>query len=242
MQKTISKTDELVLYLNQTQDYKPKIAGMARLEYYTPKLDKGETWSFPRCTREGKIITISTVGYDMLQLLPDFSQFLLIGKPIKGLRDEYLDCYFGGTDENPFLVSIMPQDVIAKGFSKDTGWYKLWKEGEFYDFLKPDKISTLEKDYGLEKTLRQGDIFAYPHPTQNWKDIMVNYLSHDIKLQEGRFRLFETRHEITGTLLETRYSTIAQGIIRAPDHNDLNLKQICVLAQTAHLSDPTRAD
>ena len=62
--------------------------------------------------------------------------------------------FFGGTDEQPFLVQLYQQSLEV-----------LFKEGVkgFYQSLIPKKLLYLAKKFNLEFK-RQGDIFAIPFP------------------------------------------------------------------------------
>jgi hypothetical protein len=69
--------------------------------------------------------------------------------------------FFGGTDEQPFLVELRLPHLAT-----------LLAEGEpaFYESLKPDAIKQMEAVFGPQ-TIRQGDIYAFPIPL-NWNVLM----------------------------------------------------------------------
>jgi len=236
--------DDMVVHLSQLTGYKPKMAGLAKLEFYTPGKS---TWLLPKPTREGDIINIPNQGYDLVQLLPDFSQFLLIGKRIAGNDDTSCRCFFGGTDERPFLVEIY-SDSVCHCHKGDKTWLNLWRSGEFYDELKPPLIKKLESKYG-NKTKRQGDIFAFPLPVASWEEALVFFgdIGGRTAVPDYPHSIFGTRHSFTGGLIYTLDEdegdiAVGTGAIKAPDHKDLVLNEVYILAQTYNLAHPEMAD
>ncbi|MBI2054982.1 MAG: hypothetical protein HYT39_02695 [Candidatus Sungbacteria bacterium] len=150
--------------------------------------------------------------------------------------------FFGGTDEEPFLVRLngSVRDAFNKGGEKG-----------FFEALRPPHIRRLENLLG-KKAKRQGDIFAFP-VSSSWKEVarMSVILSNlpefkdpdEVKDQS----VFGTRHQLNGHGTRIRISEgqthmFAEGILRAPDHADLELKGVHLLEQTAYLHDPTLAD
>lgn len=198
-------------------------------------------------TREGHTITIPDFGFDMLQLDPEFNQFLLVGKFVPDSnegRKDFRPTFFGGTDENPFLARLKASEFvnpITIGSKIYKGWKNLWENKLFYDAIKPPPIWRLEQIYGA-KTKRQGDIFAYPHPTQSWDAVLANFVDYEAEVSEKSISLFETRHTLTGKHISVGGIIIASGEIKAPDHTDLILDEIHILAQTKWLEEPEEAD
>lgn len=203
----------------------PDRAGIAQLIYK----------DIPNPSRKGDIITIPSDNYG-LYILPNTSQFLLLQS------GEKKRAWFGGTDEQPFLVELNDMDCYNESL-----FYPMWVRHQFYDEIKPDIIKLYEKKYGIRGTVRQGDFFGYPLPEQRWEKIMEwsqafarqeDYFS----TKNGSLPLNETRHRFQGDICSFTGNIIAKGIITAPDHKTLELTQICVLAQTKHLMDAKNAD
>ena len=159
--------------------------------------------------------------------------------------------WFGGTDEEPFLVQLQPQ--VFEAFSKSASKQRGKQEEVFKESLKPTTIKALETAFGV-RALRQGDIFACPLPFKidalqgaalalQMGDITIN---HDAE----KASLFGTRHSITGTLgtfgthrgNRDSSTVVGVGILRAPDHQPLELKTPHILAQAEYLYEPTKAD
>ncbi len=171
-------------------------------------------------------------------------------------EDNEKGVWFGGTDENAFLVALEHEAI------------QIFKEGGeegFYNALKPDSIAFWEKKTGL-KAKRQGDIWAIRLP-YSWKDItnvlaMVLRLEGDCSLDPAEvfgYEIFETRHRLTGKVIDIfhvfddigidvlnffkyDWPVLAQGVIEAEDHFPLKLNRIHLLAQTALLFEPDTAD
>lgn len=208
-------------------------AGLARLQYRAIKRPK----------REGELITLPKKGFELFQLTPRFEQFLLIGDE-NVESDSYKNArkaWFGGTDEQPFLVELT-----------DRNWPAIWRSETFYETIKPHIIKLYEKLYGEEKTLRQGDMFCYPFPIQNLDKlesvlggiiggqvISIFWDTYDTSPQ----RLYGTRHKlISGIHCDGGQYMLAKGIMTAPDHKPLRLKKICLIAQTENLKNSKQAD
>ncbi|MDP3795139.1 MAG: hypothetical protein Q8R13_04415 [bacterium] len=208
----------------------PKKAGVAVLEWKKG----GEP------ARDGKTIYLPT--YEEVQFFPllDGVQFLL-----QIPRGEHARAFFGGTDEQPFLVELEPS-VIA---SLRGG------EEEFFNSIKPNGAKVLEEAFDT-KAVRQGDWFAVPLPL-SWKATcgMTALVEHDPKVIEPsnekkhKIQLRGTRHD----LFVDRYismkganrlecTLIGEGLLRAPDHKDRVLKGPHAFFQTAHLVNPREAD
>lgn len=238
----------------------PTRAGQAVLEYST-------TAKVP--SREGNVITIPSrsatcwCGEEVLEgweycsqcgfrierscidavplgqlypLMDDFEQFLYMQK-----GDPFKDVWFGGTDEAPFLVQMSSAVIDAH------------RREDFYGYIIPGSMLTLTRKWG-GSWKRQGDIFAYPLPF-SWEELKgignfnkangLQVLDTSLLPVKGE-RVFQTRHILEGKwcnlMLGGRSMTIAEGIIKAPDHTDLVLEGPHALDQTANLYDPPKAD
>lgn len=154
--------------------------------------------------------------------------------------------YFGGTDEGPFLVQVGRRygSLVAQ-------------EGEnsFYESLKPDEVKQYEDDEG-RPALRQGDIFAYP--ATEWQDLNPSdpsvrralklILNVDLDLEQvdggdhmfSSARVLETRHILHGFAWPTwdygrsrnrQMPFYAKGVLKAPDHKDLMLREVHFLTR-----------
>lgn len=228
--------------LHYQQDGELRKAGLALLENKDVKLP----------SRNGATITVPKSGWDMFQLLPDFSQFLLLKSKEEESDSRYAEhkkAWFGGTDEQPFLVELTGNADLGDG--RCGAWLEVWKAGKFFEALKPGIISRFEECYGKEKTLRQGDMFCYPMPIQDWDKLLCVLESVEtLHFMEGckpngaygSSRLYGTRHYIDGDVAIWGDNVIGKGTIKAPDHSPLMLTQICVIAQTRNLKNPERAD
>lgn len=217
-------------------DERPTSFGKAKIEYANQ--------SEP--SREGNTIAIPEHNYSELFPLAHrgkHDQFLLVMRS----AGEH-GTWFGGTDENPFLVRI--DNAPLNEFLK-------LGEGAFYQSLIQQGIFDLSlavhRNY-----VRQGDIFAVPlnmswftlcrcFRVARWGDARSNYEVHDVDKQP----VFGTRHLLTGTAMVGPYlyihgvnvETVASGVVEAPDHSPLNLGGMPhALFQTNHLSSPRNAD
>jgi len=211
-------------------------AGLANLEYA----------NIERPVRRKSVITMPKKGYELFQLTHDMSQFLLLSeKPLTDLNHSFTryKAWFGGTDEQPFLVEL-----------EDGNWKKRWDDGTFYESIKPDIIKEYENKYGKESTLRQGDMFCIPFPTQDI-DRVNNILrvTLDEELEEQTWdeprrdryfnnHLYGTRHWIKGLCCVKGQYVIGKGTLHAPDHADLVLNKMCIIAQTKNLKNAKKAD
>lgn len=155
-------------------------------------------------------------------------QFLFVG----------IGVWFGGTDENPFLVRL--KDEVFSRFLLDG------EEG-FYDQLKPARIKLLEKRT-CTIAKRQGDFFAFPM-LQGWKtfDIASNCIA-DSEFPGPKDcaakKLFGTRHLLTGQAILLLHGTscVAEGVLKAPDHEDLVMEGVHYVSQANLLWSPPDAD
>lgn len=164
--------------------------------------------------------------------------------------------FFGGTDENPFLVEIHAHLLRI---------YLQYGEEAFYKALVPVPI-LVAKEISKREYVRQGDIFACPVP---WLNFEREYKTRkDIQRFNVSASLFMTRHTLRGrgfTLVGVRpfyedildpkdivlsrlfrtteeILVIGEGTIECPDHSSLILKEPHLIAQTRFLFDPKRAD
>ena len=150
--------------------------------------------------------------------------------------------FFGGTDERPFLVEMNP-DVLLGLKNVEKG---------FYDAIKPEGAKFCEKKFGKE-SIRQGDWFAVPIPlnfdtAHGLLDLFIQNNKFVTKNKNNGISIGGTRHLlIDGQLVVVdqnylRCTGIAEGLLRAPDHEDKVLKGPHALFQTRHLVDPKKAD
>ncbi len=209
---------------------RPKRAGKAFLEYD----DQCET----PFRKDDTIILPSRGELLLCELQPNWNQFIA--------RFDYSTVWFGGTDENPFLVRIDDHP-----FSE----YCRYGPRGFYQSLIPVLPS--------RNFRRQGDIFACLIPF-TWEELLRFYSytqGWKVKIEESGAKdgqgLFRTRHILKGVTLNQRvhmagetdervyeepWFTLAEGTIAAPDHTDMKLEGVSVLAQTRYLHDPQKAD
>lgn len=150
--------------------------------------------------------------------------------------------WFGGTDEQPFLVSLEPNT-----FSR----FMEGGEQDFFAALVPEEVTEMEKDLKTS-TRRQGDIFAVKLPI-SWDEIaeaMEVIYGHEKWKPEcvKRRSVFKTRHRLTGKfsafthLLGWENVVVVEGILVAPDHSPMTLVGLHALYQARHLRDPKNAD
>jgi hypothetical protein len=159
--------------------------------------------------------------------------------------------WFGGTDENPFLVRLDPQ--VFTTFSRFTSKQRGKQEEVFKESLKPTAIKALEIAFGV-RALRQGDIFACPLPFKidalQGAALALRMGNVTINHDAEKVSLFRTRHSITGTLGtferhqndRDRSTVVGVGVLRAPDHQPLELKTPHILEQAEYLYEPAKAD
>jgi hypothetical protein len=246
------KMEEMVLDI-------PKQAGLAHIHVGSVEdgiMKDGVRWEVPYDhgrreiqdvsvpERFGEDIFLPPVRNAEFHLLNDGSQFLYRIPPVESSRGYRYSgsLYFGGTDENVFLVQL--EQRLYNLFIKDG-------EDRFYDALKPEPIKNVEEKWKIV-TKRQGDIFASPLPI-SWEEIekvIYLYLFKKPEVVEVEEKtIFGTRHKITGPCIENLQTktyrpsySIAEGLIEAPDHTPLELEGLHLLAQTNGLVDPTQAD
>lgn len=211
-------------------DSLPKKAGMATL-----------TWSERALIASREEGDIKLPLDDNVQFFPlqRGVQFLIATPDINGRNAPRL--FFGGTDERPFLVE-MNLDVLL-GLKKG--------EAGFYDAIKPEGAKFCEEKFGT-KTIRQGDWFAVPIPL-NWDAVhgLLGLFHRNHKIvanKEKGISIGGTRHLlIEGQLVSMNQNYlvcagIAEGLLRAPDHEDKVMKGPHALFQTQHLREPEKAD
>jgi len=178
---------------------------------------------------------------DNVQFFPlQRGEQFLVAVPDNNRRSE-IRLFFGGTDERPFLVEMNPNALL--GLKKG--------ESGFYKFIKPDGAKFCEEKFGT-KTLRQGDWFAVPIPL-SWNAVhgLLGLFCQEHKTvtkKEKGISIGGTRHLlIEGQLVTMDYNHhnctgIAEGLLRAPDHEDKILKGPHALFQTSLLKEPQKAD
>jgi len=208
-----------------------KKAGQAIIEYN----DKVKT---PVRDKELIVLPVDKKAR-ILQLNDDFSQFLYLNNveytQNANNGDDQYDAWFGGTDEMPFLVELVKWE-----------WFRVWQKGNFYEEIKPDVIASCERAFGMEGSKRQGDIFAYelPKELQSWEKVEAITMICGQSTNVSNCRhLFGTRHEMKGEVAQHYHpNLIGRGIIKAPDHADLELRILHIIAQTKDLKNPIKAD
>ena len=218
----------------------PKVADKAVLEW-----DKG----IQNPKRDGKKIWLPR--HDSVEFFPlqNNRQFLLLSKEKKD-GDHYSErkiqeLFFGGTDENPFLVQLRKDETFRT--------FKMHGENGFYDILKPKRVKNLEETFKA-KSIRQGDWFMVPFPI-DWKSFIstLAFLGGDKlnNLQEGKeLSLGSTRHLISGKMIQTNtwysgdkeHAYIGEGVVSAPDHKSKKLNSPHVFIQVDILHNPQKAD
>lgn len=208
----------------------PQAAGKALIFFTDPR-------NPPK--REKERITLPFSTDNEFFFIQEGDQFLF--------RIPYGGIWFGGTDENPFLVRIDGDALEA--FKRDgaTG---------FYDFLKPAVVKKYEGVLTVSAK-RQGDIFALPLPYYNWdglRDPIFGILGLEVKPttqalnKEKELSVFGTRHFLRrGHYFEVNKGgpapmLLADGLLAAPDHTPLELNGLHLLVQAAGLYNPAEAD
>jgi hypothetical protein len=215
---------------------KPKKAGVAKLEFIPQ-----ERGALPK--REGDTIIIPFKRGDMFHKfrMSKGEQFIFAstgGSPRLGWGLERL--YFGGTDENPFLVELNTRawDMFLYG------------EREFYSYLVPGTIPDMQK-ITRTKYRRQGDIFSLSTQHLISEVVAAHELIHGSKWKPKEvtsLRVFGTRHLLNGIYtseLKFRGSGnlfLAEGVITAEDHAPMELEGMHILAQANGLTYPKKAD
>lgn len=217
----------------QPLEVEPEKAGLARLQFgSTPGLRATDVG---RPENEPDLILFGARFADIEYYpLLDGSQFLA---RVPHWMSHTL--YFGGTDEAPFLV-----ELEAGLFTS----LKMNGEDRFYEMLKPKLIRALEKAYGSEGTVRQGDIWAYQFPggyAGLRQDPQVEYNGSLLLMAHDNRTVMGTRHRLDGWLVQTKLtlrlggkqmfvpkSRVAEGVLSAPDHADVVLEGPHILSRT----------
>ncbi len=184
-----------------------------------------------------------------LHLLQQKTQFLFSIAPYHGNGIVYESdrlLWFGGTDEEPFLTRLNPYALYV---------FEQCGEKGFFEYLKPKEIVEMESITG-KGTKRQGDIFAMPVPFP-WKTIetMARLIRDEsesrgelMETEKDGVSVYGTRHRFTGITTSVHIKVaslslwICEGVLTAPDHQDLELKEPHALFQAANLFDPKNAD
>jgi len=224
----------------------PEEAGLAELEFTNEAESPG---------RKKELISLPADPQSEFFSLQDGAQFLFRCTVLDN-SDRYSPkkesaLYFGGTDEQPFLVRAEPEAFP---------YFVLGGEVGFYEALKPPLIKWLEGLYGRERTNRQGDIFAYSLPSQGhlfsrtpggwWIYMLERWEANgaNINLSRCEEQLFGTRHVFRGrkAVLEvddiSAEFTLGEGVVEAPDHKPLVLRGPHLFQQAAFLFRPQEAD
>lgn len=218
----------------------PKQAGVAEIKWTEGGL--------PR--REGTQIALPLTETCEFRPLKNDRQFIYYTP-----RRQYQEaqCWFGGTDEAPFLVELAKPAETAKLLVAEKG------EAAFYQYLKPSDAKFVEQLFGQEAK-RQGDIFAVAVPW-SWEELqgfamLLGAAVRGSKPKDGQVRVFETRHVLQGQCLETvtpqvtsynerigeRRMVFGSGILEAPDHAPRILEGVHALFQVEVLARPREAD
>jgi hypothetical protein len=207
----------------------PNGFGMTSLRFDPP----GERFPHLEITAPWRHGDVITFPYDARELefysLRGGAQFL--SRPIGGGA-----VWFGGTDERSFLVEIQPELLPTL----------LWQgEGGFYEALKPPIIRQLEALFGDDRTVRQGDVYAYQLPA-SWGELQPSSevgrrRNAPIRIMRTRVPMpvLATRHRVSGRVAPSfkgrvtlpldadalrLTGLIAQGVLTAPDHAPLTLE------------------
>jgi hypothetical protein len=182
-----------------------------------------------RPLRVGNDITLPNIPGNQLFILHGGDQFVF--RPPTGT------VWFGGLDEAPFMEEFQREagDVLEKG-----------GELAFFEAIKPSIIRDLEERWGRQGTRRQGDIWMYELPMFGWKGVRQNFRLRG-RRDTGKLAVFRTRHRLEGwwarAVLRGKYDVlVGGGKLTAPDHAPVVMHNLTVLAQTALLANPTRAE
>lgn len=211
---------------------RPTKAGKAKLDY-------GVVGEPSRVRRT--IVIPNTPDLELFPLQDNWNQFLVITGRNRAV-------WFGGTDENPFLVA-MDDDVLDNFFQRGS-------EG-FYADLVPGVMTRL-RDMFQTPWVRQGDVFAYPLP-YSWDDLDKAFdicrgskLGYkEVDARPAAVSVLGTRHRLcAGRFLAESVEILGLGVrvpvvegrVEAPDHTPMTLVGPHVLSQTRHLYSPKEAD
>lgn len=212
----------------------PTKAGMARLQF-SSRNGKANT---PPPFREGEHVVLPEDREAEFFPLMNGEQFLFRNASDSRSRDTQY--WFGGTDEQPFLVRLGDRPFPA---------FQQGGEVAFYASLKPDVVTKFEQAFGVVSR-RQGDIFAVPVP-HTWDEFRkASLLCCDSRREPQSVTyqsVFETRHKLKGLYAPSmpvlgQWHTLVEGVLKAPDHSPLTLKGPHLLVQAQNLFDPRLAD
>jgi hypothetical protein len=211
----------------------PSKAGKAKIHF------THENISRPKRDKEDIILPLSKAGE--LYPLAQGTQFIFTQSG-QGINREI---FFGGTDEEPFLVQLSPNIFSALREEK----FFDGNQRSLYNALKPAGITKREILFKTDCG-RQGDIFFVPlEITFDALETMFCALYPDPEdkrfdpITTNAMSVFGTRHELHGTYLNVpNVGLFAEGILKAPDHAERTLLGVHFLAQTVHLFDPSKAD
>ncbi|MFA6898512.1 MAG: hypothetical protein WC250_03860, partial [Candidatus Paceibacterota bacterium] len=198
----------------------PARAGKAELRFGNP------THADFVAFRDGKTIRLVGRAQDEFYPLLDGRQFIY--------RAPNDVVFFGGTDEEPFLVQLSrrPMDVFIED-----------GEEAFFESLFPDQARLAEKLFGT-KTVRQGDIFATPVgiPWEELERYEKLFSGREIPVASGKSLspVLSTRHRLKGRIHLTKVfgisdGQVGEGLLSAPDHESKELKGVHTLHQTSYL-------
>ena len=214
----------------------PTRAGKARLHFEPLKTHRDHSEPIKLPFRKAEDIGIPFLPEAEFYPILKNQQFLFRMPFDNGSEKEAV--FFGGTDEEPFLVRVKPEIFTTFIEGGERG---------FFSTLKPMKIRKLEEELRL-RTLRQGDIFAFPLHF-SWEMLrafraLVYYDTDDLEpVSVKNKKVFGTRHVIDGLQLILEGDTFGEGILHAPDHEDLQLAgKVHLLAQAEYLYTPELAD
>ncbi len=162
------------------------------------------------------------------------------------------DVFFGGTDEEPFLVQL--NSSILQVLKKEE-FFK-GNERALYNALKPKSIA--DREIALQKECgRQGDIFFIPSgfSFEELERMLTAFYPDKYGFDEdgvggyteaktgNAMSVFGTRHELHGTaLILSGIGLFGEGFLKAPDHAERTLLDVHFMAQTAYLFNPQMAD
>jgi hypothetical protein len=209
----------------------PKRIGEAEIEIRPRQM---ESWRGPQplAERKDKTLVLTESKEARVFSLLKGQQFLYTAPDTASNSTRRL--FFGGMDESPFMVEL------------DYGFIEHLIDGEraFFESLKPAIIKSGEQVFS-SKTRRQGDFFAVKSKkNMDLSSLMRAHLKqHEITFKVvEELPLKETRHMFTGLLGRTTGGFIAEGILKAPDHEPLLLDGPHIVEQALGLLRPKIAD
>lgn len=205
----------------------PKTADKARLE-----------WSYGLGTpqRQGNKIGLPKDKTARYFSLNGGSQFIIdVGNFSSGNMRRV---WFGGTDEEPFLVEM--NSAVADYFIENEGSVE-----SFYNRLVPENVLSLSDETGIPYK-RQGDIFAAKFCGERYFEDRLAKLM-EVRIEQGEMRLLGTRHVGKGRSLSIINGNgrrmLFTGVVEAPDHKPMNLSDgLYLIGQTREIVNPAQAD